>query len=107
MPEPRDVGGRERRDVLALEHNAAAGRAEEFRQQVEACRLAGAVRTDQRMDRSALDPQTHAIDGDETGKFLGQILGFEDGLITHFYLDRYASPRAPYSPRFCRCGKAL
>jgi hypothetical protein len=29
----------------------------------------------------ARDPQADAVDGDEAGKFLGQILGFEDGFV--------------------------
>ena len=57
-------------------------RLQELGQQVEAGGLAGAVRTDQRMDGAALDAQADAVHRDEAGELLGQILGFEDDL-TH------------------------
>ena len=66
---------------------------EEFGQQIEAGGLAGAVRPDQRMNGAARDPQIDAVDRDESGKFLGQILGFEDDVIIH----RRANPLCGYS----------
>jgi hypothetical protein len=42
-----------------------------------------AVRPDQGMNAPALDTQADAINGGETGKFLGEILGFEDRLVIH------------------------
>src|SRR5208283_268117 len=42
-----------------------------------------AVRADQSMDGPALDAQADAVDGDKSGKFLGEILGFEDDVATH------------------------
>ena len=59
--EPRHVGGPEGGDVVAVEEDAAAGRAEELGQQIEAGGLAGAVRADQRMDRAAHDAQIDAV----------------------------------------------
>jgi hypothetical protein len=35
------------------------------------------------MDGPALDAQADAVDGDKSGKFLSQILGFEDYIATH------------------------
>ena len=80
--EPRHLGRRLRGDVGALVGDAAPRRLQELGQQVEAGGLAGAVRPDQRVDGAALDPQVDAVDGDEAGEFLGQILGFED-VLTH------------------------
>ncbi len=35
------------------------------------------------MNCPALDTQVHAINGDKAGKILGQILCFEDRIVTH------------------------
>ena len=67
----------------ALVDDAPARRLQELGQQVEAGGLAGAVRADQRMDGAARDSQVDAVDGDEAGELLGQILGFEDDVVTH------------------------
>ena len=75
QPEPRHVGRRQRRDVAALVDDAAAGRAQELGQQVEAGGLAGAVRSDQRMNGAAGNAQVHPVDRDEAGEFLGEVLG--------------------------------
>src|SRR5262249_45205868 len=48
--------------------------------QVEASGLAGAVRSDQRVDVSAPYAQVHVAHGNETGKFPGQCAGFENVL---------------------------
>src|SRR5665213_25786 len=80
---PRDLGRRQRGDVVALEADTAAGRAEEFREQIKAGGLAGAVGSDQRVNGATRDAQIDAADGDKPGEFLGEILGFEDNVITH------------------------
>ena len=59
--EARDVGRRERRDVVALVDDAAARRLQELGEQVEAGGLAGAVRADERVNGAALDPQRNAV----------------------------------------------
>src|SRR4051794_25974846 len=54
-----------------------------MREQVEACRLACAVRADQRVDRPARHRQVDAVDGDEPLEFLGEPSRFEDGVGGH------------------------
>ena len=55
---------------------------QELGQQIEAGGLAGAIRADQSVNGAALDPQIDAIDRDEAGELLGQVLGFEDGGVS-------------------------
>jgi hypothetical protein len=45
---------------------------EEFGDQIEAGRLAGPIRPDQRMDRSAPDFQVHIVNGDEAFELFGE-----------------------------------
>jgi hypothetical protein len=97
------VGRRHRGDVLALEDDAAAGRAQELGQQVEAGGLAGAVRPNQRMDAAPRDTQVNAADRGKSGKFLGKTLGFEDDLGTHYA----AFPSERNSPQIQSAGKRL
>src|SRR5947209_12402934 len=89
--EARDFGRRQAGDVLTVEGDTAARRLKKLGEQVEAGGLAGAVRTDQRMDGAARHAQGHAVHRHEAGELLGQILGFEDDVSTH---RRYTSPRA-------------
>src|SRR5512143_1352961 len=86
-------------DLLALVENVARRRREEMREQVEAGRLAGAVRPDQRVDRAALDAQRHVLDRDEALELLGERTGLEYGVVGH--AARRAPPRAspPSLPR--------
>ena len=81
QPKPRHIGRRHRGDVLALVADLAAGRLEEFGQQVEAGRLAGAVRPDQRMNTAATHLQRDVANGKETREFLGQPAGFKNEVI--------------------------
>src|SRR5581483_5431300 len=60
--------------------NRAAARLQEFRQQVEAGGLAGAVRPDQCVDVAAPHAQIHIAHRNETGKFFCQRAGFENVL---------------------------
>ena len=92
QPEAGHLGGLQRGDVAAVEGDAAAGRDQEFAEQVEAGGLAGAVRADQRVNGAAHDAQIDRAHRDEPGKFLGQVLGFEDDLATH-----HIPPRRPLS----------
>ena len=54
-----------------------------MREQVEAGRLAGAVRADQRVDRAAADREVDVLDGDEALELLGEPARFEDGVVGH------------------------
>jgi hypothetical protein len=87
-PKPRDVSRLQRSDVAAIEHDAPARRCEELREEVEAGRLAGAIRPDQSVNAAALDAQIHRSHRDETGEFLGQILRLKDRSITHDFPPR-------------------
>src|SRR5262249_20710918 len=89
---PCDIRRLHCRDVLALEQNTPARRAEKFCQQVEAGRLAGAVWSNEGVNRPALDAQAYAVDGGKAGKLLGEILSREDQLFTH--------SRRPLVPHF-------
>src|SRR6266536_3914541 len=83
QPEPRDPRRRQRRDVTPLVHDTSPGRIHEFGQEIEAGGLAGAVRADQRVNRAAGNAQVDAVDRNEPGKFLGEILGLEDEIVAH------------------------
>src|SRR4051812_15057606 len=85
----RDVGGRQSRNVLPLECDAATSRLEKLGQQIEAGGLTGAVRTDERVNGPARDAQSDAVHRHEAGELLGQILGFEDDVPAH---RRHKSP---------------
>jgi hypothetical protein len=64
---------------------------QELGQQIEAGRLAGSVRADERMRCAAFDPQRLTFAHcHETREFLSQILGFED-----YFTDHYATPLLP------------
>ena len=65
-----------------VEDLPACGR-EEMREQVEAGRLAGAVRSDERMDRPAADRERHVLDGDEALELLGEPLRLEYRVGSH------------------------
>src|SRR6187455_2139089 len=80
--ETRDIGRRHAGDVLTLVEDAAFGRRQEFGEKVEAGRLAGAVRTDKRMDGAARDAEVHAVHRNKTSKFFGEILSNKDRAIT-------------------------
>ena len=54
---------------------------QELGQQVEARRLAGPVRTDQRVNAAAADLQRDIANGEKPREFLGQSVGFENELI--------------------------
>src|SRR5262249_13977036 len=81
--EPRHPGGGERRGAGALgDHPPSAG-TPEFREKVEAGRLAGVIGSDQRMNGAARNLQADRVDGNEAGKFLGEILSVEDEIVAH------------------------
>src|SRR5881397_2968201 len=58
-------------DVAPLVEDAARGRLQEVRQQVEAGGLAGAIGADQGMNAAAPHLEADALDGDEALEFLG------------------------------------
>ena len=75
---PRDMRGTFTRDVRAVEDDLSRRGFEKFREQIEAGGLACAVRTDQRMDRTAAHAQIHAIHGGEAFEFLGEATRFQN-----------------------------
>ncbi len=77
MPRRATRAGRSRGDVLAVEQDLARVGAQEFRQQVEAGGLAGAVGADQRMDAPALHPEVDLVHGHEALELLGQVVRFK------------------------------
>ena len=93
--EARHVGRRHRRDVLPLVEDLTGRRLQELGQQIEARRLAGPVRTDQRMNAAAADPEIDIANGKETREFLGQSVGFENELIGQSNFPHQPSPRSP------------
>jgi len=66
---------------MALEPDRAARRRQKRGQQIEAGRLAGAVRPDQRVDLAGLDAQIDVIDGDEAAEFTGQSISLQDDVV--------------------------
>src|SRR5437660_30568 len=77
----------------------AVGRAQELGQQIKAGGLAGAVRPDQRMNGAADDAQIDPVDRHEAGKFLPEIVGFEDDIGTHTQTQMPAGLIDPEQPR--------
>src|SRR5574337_103193 len=82
-PEPRDARRAHRGDVAPVERDPPGRRPDELGQHVEAGRLAGAVRPDQGVNRSALDPQEDVADGLEIAKALAEALGDENVVGSH------------------------
>src|SRR5205809_7493768 len=80
----------------------------ELGQEIEAGGLAGAVRADQRVNRAAGNAQVDAVDRNEPGKFLGEILGLEDEIVAHeapaLLVDRSVSTFATRSAKRPACG---
>ena len=113
-----DRGRRLRGDVAPVVEDRARGRAMELGEQVEAGRLAGAVRADQGMDGSAPDAQVDLVDGNEPLELLGELAGLEDQIAAAHRVETGGSPprrsvrrratssaasrwRAPRSPPSC------
>ena len=92
--QPRHVGRRHRGDVLSLVQDLAGRRLQELGQQIEARRLAGPVRTDQRVNAATADPKIDIANGEETREFLGQSAGFENELIGQSNFPHQPSPRS-------------
>src|SRR2546429_9690256 len=80
----------------------------ELGQEIEAGGLARAVRADQRVNRAAGNAQIDAVDRNEAGKFLGEILGLEDEIVAHeapaLLVDRSVSTFATRSAKRPACG---
>ena len=93
--EPRHVGRRHRRDVLPLVEDLARRRLQKLGQEIEAGRLAGPVRADQRVNAAAADLERDVANGKETREFLGQSVGFENELIGQSNFPHQPSPRRP------------
>src|SRR5690606_15726095 len=68
-------------DVVPVEENLPRRGNEELRQQVEERRLAGPVRTDQRVDLATAHPQIDVVDCDESLEFLDEALCLQDVIV--------------------------
>src|SRR5204863_9112137 len=79
-PEPGAGERLEMRDVAAVELHGSGVRMVEPRQRVEAGRLAGAVRSDQRRDLAGRHPEREFVDRDETAEPLRDTGGDEQAL---------------------------
>src|SRR5206468_10288331 len=107
-PEAGHIGRRHRGDVLPLVQNPARRGRQKLGQEVEACRLAGAVRPDQRMNAAATHLESDVANGEETREFLGQSVGFENELISQTKFPRQPSPRVrSRATNFSLFGQAL
>ena len=102
---PRHIGRRHRRDVLSLVENLAGRGLQELGQQIEARRLAGPVRTDQRVNAATADPQIDIANGEEPREFLGQSVGFENELIGQSNFPHQPSRDALARGQFFRTGR--
>ncbi len=74
------------RDVLPLEHDAAARRLVDAADQVEDRALAGAVRTDDGEDLALLDRERHAVDGLDAAEGDRKVLHVEEAHRTRSVL---------------------
>jgi hypothetical protein len=70
-------------DIRAVEMDAAARWSKKLGQQIESCRLACAVGTDQRVDAAALDFETNVVDGNKAFEFLHQTSRLEYVIVGH------------------------
>jgi hypothetical protein len=78
MPSRATSAGLARVMSCPLVEDLVAGGAQGLRDQVEAGRLAGTVRADQRMDRSARDLERDALDRIEAVEVDRQVLGLDN-----------------------------
>src|SRR6266851_3773660 len=78
-----DARRRRAGDVAPLVEDAARGRLQEVRQQVETGGLAGAIGADQGMNAAAPHLEADALDGDEALEFLGEPSGLENDVVGH------------------------
>jgi hypothetical protein len=97
--QPRNIRRLQCSNVTALERDAAARGIQKFCQKIEAGGLARAIRPDQRVYRPARDTQVDIVDRYKARKLLGELLGFEDDVLTHRY-------RFPHSLRIFRTFRA-
>src|SRR3954469_21409318 len=73
-----DAVGRRAGDVFAFKEQRSRGRRKGSSQEVEERRLAGAVRSDDRMQRAGLDAQAHRVHRGERAEGLGQAVRCEN-----------------------------
>ena len=76
----RHFGSLHARDVAPFIANDTTRRRQEFRQQIKASGLAGAIRADQAMDSTPTNIQVHVAYRDEAPEFLGKPYRFKDGI---------------------------
>jgi hypothetical protein len=81
QPKLGERAGLSPRDVLPEIDDLAAGRRVEAADDVEGRGLAGAVRTDQAMNRTRIDIEAEVVDGNDTAKGANQIANLENRLL--------------------------
>ena len=81
----------QRADITSLVEDAAAGNAQNPRQQVKERGLAGAVRTDQRVDAATLDVEADILHRNKARERLRQMFGAQQHIVGHGSND---APRA-------------
>ena len=77
-PARGDLMRAEAGDVLAVEDDRPAGRSQKSAQEIEAGRLAGAVRADQADDLALVDGEVDAVDGRQPAEEPGEIARLEE-----------------------------
>src|SRR3546814_6557360 len=70
-------------DVSPFEDDPPPCRLEEFRQEIEDRRFAGAVRADHRMDAATPDAEVDAIDGNKAGERSRETVGLQDVIVSY------------------------
>src|ERR1700722_5451246 len=91
--QPRHIGRRHRRDVLALVEDLTRRRPEKLGEQIETGRLAGTVRANQGVNTAAPHLEADVAYSKESREFLGQSVGFENELIRQSNSPARPSPR--------------
>jgi hypothetical protein len=76
-----NVRRRHRADVFALVENLAFGGLQKLGEQIEAHRLAGAIRPDQRVNGTLADLEIDVANGVESRELFGQTMSFEDDIV--------------------------
>src|SRR3954468_17679310 len=82
-PKPRDVVRLHRGDVAAVVLDRAPRDVQELGQKIEAGRLPGPVRADERVDRPALNRQVDIADRRKALELLRETLGRKNGVLGH------------------------
>src|ERR1700687_2255185 len=90
---------------MSLVQNLTGRRLQELGQKIEARGFAGPVWTDQRMNAAAANPKIDIANSEESRKFLGQSVGFENELIGQSNFPRQPKPRPSRVANFFLTGR--